>query len=272
MIRLLGVVPVVLATTGCMSLDFAILGGDPVDAYDLSGTIVPAEQIEIVHYPSADGTDLSGVWFHQREAAPPLIWFHGNGGNATSYLGRTDVYWGWGYDVFVPDYRGYGETESEVSSAIVHDDGVAAVHHVEDKLGVTSDQIPMLGLSLGASVLVHTMAQLPAQSATIEDLFLSAGAVGDDGTGLDLPTGWFFADPYANDEVIRDAQAPVFVIHGTGDTYVNPEYSQVLYDNAPEPKQLWNPEGAEHADAAEAYPEEYAERVRGWIDEFAAPE
>jgi fermentation-respiration switch protein FrsA (DUF1100 family) len=170
--------------------------------------------------------------------------------------------------VFVPDYRGYGESAGEVSPSILHDDGVAAVDYVSGATGVSAEQIAMIGLSLGAAVLTHTNPQTGGQVMVIEDMFHSANRMGDDGTGLDLPVGWFFEDEYANHEQIRAARSPVFVIHAADDDFVDTRYSRELYDAAPDPKELWNPEGANHADTHLVHPDEYRDRVIAWIDRW----
>ena len=46
MIRYLYALTALLAGSGCMNLDWAVLGGDPVDAYDLPLDAVPPEGLD----------------------------------------------------------------------------------------------------------------------------------------------------------------------------------------------------------------------------------
>ncbi|MBN2799819.1 MAG: alpha/beta hydrolase [Deltaproteobacteria bacterium] len=268
MSRDLLVLAVLTGLSGCMNLDWAILGGDPVDAYELPLELVPADQVAWVQFETEDGRTLHGVWAHQDPPAPPLIWFHGNGSHlgTEDYWSRVEFLWALGtHDVFAFDYRGYGLSEGPADGGMLLYDGDAAVAAVSEATGVPPEGIPWVGLSLGGAVAVHTGTRLPAQSITTVDMFLSADRSSGDATGLDLPGGWLFSEHIDNGEAIAAVQAPVFVIHGLDDTYVDPDYALELYALAPDPKELWRPEGVPHGGIEATIPEEYAARLGAWL-------
>ena len=258
-------------STGCMPLDGLFFNPTVTDAYALRTDIIPESAIEQVSFPSLDGTVLSGVWAHQDPPAPPLIFFHGNGGNIELTWDRAEAYWAWGRnDVFLVDYRGYGTSEGTPSyDGVIEQDGLATVQFVAEASGLPPEQIRWIGHSLGASVATHTNDEIGAESVVLESMFASAGHLIDDGTGLDLPAGWFFDDPFDNVAAIPDLQSPLFLIHGLDDDYILASYLDELFAAAPDPKERWTPEGVNHGDILEVMPEEYQGRVTSFQDAFA---
>lgn len=261
---------VLLLLGGCMTFDWAVFPAERLDAYALDFELVPPDLVEEVRFEAEDGTSLAGVWARQEEPAPPLIFFHGYSSHIDAYTDRVDYYWSWGtHDVFLFDYRGYGTSEGSPDEAgVMEQDGLAAVRYVVEATGVPPEDILWLGLSLGASVAVHTNDEVPARAVVLESMFASTDAVLDDSVGLDLPPGWFFDGTYDNVAAVAGATSPLLVIHGLADDFVPPDHALEVYAAAPEPKELWQPEGVGHADVIEVLPEEYRARVEALADSF----
>lgn len=257
----------ILALAGCMTFDWAVFAPVKVDEYALDFGSVPPELVEEVSFESLDGTLLFGVWAHQRSPAPPLIFFHGNAENIDFYSNYVEYYWGWGtHDVFVVDYRGYGRSEGTADENVLLMDGIATARYVATTRGVLDEAIPWLSVSLGSAVAVHTNDEVGAKALVLDSMFATADDVLDDSVGLDLPLGWFVADPvYDNVAAIAAIQDPVLLIHGRDDDFIPPDHVEALYDAAPEPKELWRPEGVGHAEAIDVVPDLYRAAVEDWI-------
>lgn len=261
---------ILLLLTGCMTLDGFFFDSIHVDSYDVSHAIVPEALTENVTFEASDGTVLHGIWAHQDPPAPPMIFFHGNYHDITDNWDRVETYWSWHtHDVLIFDYRCYGMSDGVCTyDGVLHEDGLAAVQYTADTTGYAPEDIPWMGHSLGASVATHTSAEIGAQSIVLESMFASAGDLADDGVGLDLPSGWFFADPFDNVGAAAEITAPVFVVHGLADDYILPEYADRVYAAAPDPKDLWKPEGVGHSDIITVIPEEYEQRITAWQAEW----
>jgi alpha-beta hydrolase superfamily lysophospholipase len=65
---------------------------------------------------------------------------------------------------------------------------------------------------------------------------------------------------------VRDVHVPLFILHGTEDRLIKSSYSQQLYENTGEPKELWLIKEADHSNMAEVGGEEYYERIIGFFD------
>lgn len=80
-----------------------------------------------------------------------------------------------------------------------------------------------------------------------------------------LLNGWSFGE--ANSvEMVKRCQKPMLFIHSDNDTFVPSWMVHPLYEAKPEPKTLWVVPKSAHHEAYRDYPEEYARRVREFLD------
>ena len=82
-----------------------------------------------------------------------------------------------------------------------------------------------------------------------------------------LRYGWSFGEASPLRQVAR-CHKPMLFIHGDRDTYVPFAMMQRLYDAKPEPKQMWIARGSIHAMSFRDHPQEYARRVRLFVDQY----
>lgn len=255
-----------LALGGCMTMDGFFFDPEKVDAYALETEVIPPDLLEEVSFPSEDGTMLYGVWAHQEvEDAPVYLYFHGNWRNIDQYMRRVDTYWSLGFETFIFDYRGYGKSEGSPTFDGVMADGRAAVAYVEGATGKDSAELNYHGLSLGGSVAIHTAVTDPPHVLISEDLFANVDKIIDDGSGQDLPPGWFVEDEWDNVAVAPDVHVPYLVMHAEDDDFIRSDSAQLLYDAANEPKQLWFAPGCDHDTTPDILPEEYQAWITCWV-------
>lgn len=255
-----------LTLLGCMKMDSFFFNPQRVGAYSLESDVIPAANLEEVTFPSGDLT-LYGVWAHQDDpgGAPVLLYFHGNTRNIDEYMGQVEVYWSLGYETFIFDYRGFGKSEGDAEITGILADGAAAVAYVEATTGLSHEQIPYLGLSLGGSVAVHTAGTLPPSVLITEDMFASGQKLINDGSGMDLPDGWMLEEEWDNAAAAAEVTVPYLVVHGDSDTFIQPSHAEAVYAAANDPKRLWLVPGANHAEAPFVAPDEYRETITCWI-------
>ena len=67
-------------------------------------------------------------------------------------------------------------------------------------------------------------------------------------------------------EACKQIRVPLFIIHGTEDRLIKYSYSQLLFENANEPKELWLIQGADHSNMADVGGEEYYRRILDFFD------
>src|SRR5262245_20500306 len=136
-------------------------------------TPVPAELPggEGVWFTSADRTRLFG-WFipaAPRESGtsgalgasvPTILHVHGNAGNIESHSWFTEYLPAAGFNVFIFDYRGYGQSEGHARRrGPLIEDTHAALDYLLTRDDIDPHRIGMYGQSLGGSIGLNVMAE-----------------------------------------------------------------------------------------------------------------
>jgi hypothetical protein len=208
-------------------------------------------QYEEVHFASQDGVALHG-WFLQGKGKHRgvILFLHGNAQNISTHV--NNVLWlvADGYDVFAPDYRGYGRSEGRPSVEGVHRDAEAALKYLMGKPFCKKEQIVLLGQSLGGAIAIYTVAHLPDKSriaAVIADSpFASYRMIAREKlAGIFLtwpfqyPLSMLFNDDYSPLKCVKDVSpVPLLFLHGTRDRVVPVQHSRILFQEALLPKEM----------------------------------
>jgi fermentation-respiration switch protein FrsA (DUF1100 family) len=214
---------------------------------------------ESVQFKSADGTRLSG-WFipavgrqNPKEAKGTVVHFHGNAQNMSSHWRFVSWLPKQDYNVFVFDYRGYGESEGKPEPKGVFEDSNAALNHARSRGDVDPERLFVFGQSLGgtnAIAVVGSGNRAGVKAAAIESTFYSYASIANDKmTGAGLLVG----DDYAASKFVAAiSPIPLLLIHGTVDAVIPHAHSQRLLADAREPKRLIDVPGAGHLEPMSA--------------------
>jgi len=146
-------------------------------------------------------------------------------------------------------------------------DGLGAVDYVSSVTGEAPSQIAYHGLSLGGSVAVHTAVDRPPRVLITEDMFASAKKLADDGTGLDMPAGWFLESEWDNVGAAKQVFRPYLVMHAAADTYVQPSNGELVHSFANPPTKLWLVPGADHNESPDVAPDDYRAEIECWVEQ-----
>jgi pimeloyl-ACP methyl ester carboxylesterase len=237
---------------------------------------------EDVTFSSTDGINLKGWFLPQANSSRAVVLLHGVSANRLQLLQRALWLHDLGYNVFLYDARGCGE------SAPVHPSFGYA--ETQDLLGALNwlqsrgmNQIGCIGFSQGAATLLLASGQLPpsvravvaeASYATMRDTVDNHFRIH---TGL--PSGYFgaLAVPMAEwklglnmDDVsplreIPKLKVPVYLVGGTSDVIAPVAGIQKLYAAALCDKKLWLIEWAGHGDFFSYAQDQYKQRVGDFL-------
>lgn len=109
------------------------------------------EELDIT---TKDGKNLNGLLFKTENSKGLIFYLHGNGGSLESWGKKASFYTEMGYDIFMIDYRGYGKSESSITSEKqLHEDVQIAYNTL--KKNYSEDKIVVLGYSLGSGLATH---------------------------------------------------------------------------------------------------------------------
>lgn len=211
---------------------------------------------EPVTFSSDDGTRLSG-WFipasgtvDPRQAKGTVIHFHGNAQNMSAHWSFIAWLPQRGFNVFVFDYRGYGQSDGSPEPRGVFQDSNAALDYVRQRPDVDPTRLLVLGQSLGGT---NAIAAVGAgnrdgiKAVAIEATFYSYSTIAHD----KFPgAGWLVDDTYSADRHIgRIAPIPFLLLHGTADSVIPFHHAEMLLAKASAPKNLVTIEGGGHIEA-----------------------
>ena len=227
-------------------------------------------EYEDVRIQTSDGLALQG-WFISGKAETgsnvTWLWFHGNGGNIGHRIGelalahhRTEA------NIFIFDYRGYGESEGVPSEKGTYLDSHAVMEYLSSWSDVDPGRIVYLGHSLGAAVAVELALTQPPMAMVLVSPFASVR----DMANLTLPfppIGWLVRNHYDSISRIQQLDVPVLVLHGDQDETVPINQDRKLYRAANQPKRFQVLEGAAHNNTFEVAPEQYWGTIEAFLAE-----
>lgn len=235
---------------------------------------------EDVHFKSADGTQLLGLWFssHQTPSKGVIVHFHGNGENMTSHY--LFVYWmaAEGYDVFTFDYSGYGGSAGGKSLSGAIEDGVAALRAARGRAGGSRERLIVVGQSLGGAIALAALDRDGGEGVrgvVLDSTFASYRRI----ARLKLAGFWLtwpfqyplsallISDRWAPERLIaRRKPVPLLMLHAVGDPVVPYSEGRRLFELAPGPKEFWKLDGKGHTEALYLRASQYRPPLLAWLD------
>lgn len=192
---------------------------------------------ESVRFTSMDGVGLSGWFIPAPKARATLLFCHGNAGNISHRLESIRQFHQLGLNVFIFDYRGYGESEGSPTEAGTYHDAEAARRYLVETRGLTPERIIYFGRSLGAAITAWLATQHPPRALIVESAFTS---VPDFGAEIYpwMPVRLLARLHYPTREYLQAVKAPTLVIHSRDDEIVSFRHGESVYAAANVPKEF----------------------------------
>ena len=201
-----------------------------------------------VYFKTDDGLTLHGWFVPSDENKITLLWFHGNAGNLSHRLENIKFLHELDINVFIFDYRGYGKSEGELpSEKTIYVDSRAAYKHLLQNKNIPKENIFLFGRSLGGAIAVEMAKEFGCAGLILESSFTSAKDMA--GTMFPfLPLKYFIKTKFNSIEKIKGITCPKLFIHGNRDNIVPFKLGRKLFEEAPEPKEFYEIDGAGHND------------------------
>ncbi|QDT65585.1 alpha/beta hydrolase [Calycomorphotria hydatis] len=230
---------------------------------------VPFEDVRLT---AEDGTELHGRFYpmtqspegQQHLSWPTVLFFHGNAGTVRRWK-HIAPRWqdAIGADVFVLDYRGYGQSAGSPSEAGFYQDSRAAYDWLINERKTVPEQLIIAGQSLGGGVAVELAVNVPHAALILESTFTS---LGDVATHLCpwLPVRGLMRNWFPSLQRLEGYDRPLFISHGTADWLIPVDHARELIDAAARPGGLFLIGGMGHHDHRTA---EYGQRVAEFLQQ-----
>jgi dipeptidyl aminopeptidase/acylaminoacyl peptidase len=233
----------------------------------------PPREASRVAFHSADGTRLCGWWFAARTShddpapaakRPTVIHIHGNAGNVADHIWFTNYLPSHGYNLFIFDYRGYGESEgSPRRRRDLIADAHAAIDYVLSRTDVNQELVGVYGQSLGGAIALNVVRdRREVRAAVIESSFTSWRDAAASVLSRVLPGALarYFAVVLIEDsmrpiDAIAAIDRPLLLIHGTADEIIPIEHGDALAAMAGAAAETLFLDGGEHNSLLDSHPE-----------------
>lgn len=245
---------------------------------------------EVVRFESSDGTRLTGWWVPAHgvdsRGAATVLHVHGNAGSMEGHVAFVDHLPGAGFNVFLFDYRGYGESEGTPRSrGPLVEDAKAALQTLRAREDIDTSRIALYGVSLGGAIAVLVAADDVAsggdlRALVLESPFASWRDVAASALGGDPPAFWarWLAALLIKDrtpglttpvEAIAGIDCPILILHGDADGIVPISHGRRLAAAAPRATLIEFP-GGDHNTLQSTHPEARVRMIEFLRDALAS--
>ncbi|RPD51109.1 alpha/beta hydrolase [Paracnuella aquatica] len=214
---------------------------------------VPHEDVVL----PVDSAQITGIFIKPPgKPKATVLFFHGAGGNVSSYLFMTKPLVAAGYQVFMADLRGYGKSTGKPTHRNIAADGQVLFNYLLARPDVKGTKLVIYGASMGTQVAANLARN---NAAKVSALVLDGNIASFSDIAADhspeaqremirkgLPS------PYSAKEDIKHIGAvPVLFIHSKEDKDVPFSHAEMVYQNAPG-KKSWLVYSGKHLEATKA--------------------
>ncbi|MBD3246678.1 MAG: alpha/beta fold hydrolase [Candidatus Omnitrophica bacterium] len=218
---------------------------------------------EAVSFTTSDGETLHGWFVPASGVGITVLYCHGNAGSIGDRLHRVRFFHQAGMNLFLFDYRGYGESAGVPSESGLYADAVAAYDVLVSRRDINPRRIIAYGRSLGGPVAAELARRRNVRALILESSFVSVPLRAQRRFPL-LPMKLLLSQHYDAASKLRGIRIPKLIVHGKQDEVISFEDGQKLYECAAGPKQFLSFEGGHHDEQFPTSPE-YGERLKEFM-------
>jgi uncharacterized protein len=224
---------------------------------------------EDVWFDTPDEVRLHG-WMVPSEGSCTLMLFcHGNAGNISHRVDNVRRLHDIGLNVFIFDYRGYGQSSGRITEAGFYLDAEAAYTVALQHATARNLKLVIFGRSLGGTAAVHLGAGFSCSGVILESAFTHMAAMARVHFPLPVPEGLLRHKLNAL-EKINGIKAPVLFVHGDRDDIVPINLGRELFDATIAPKEFMTIQGAGHNDTYFVGGQAYFDKIRDFVSSLPA--
>ena len=197
----------------------------------------PRGEYELLHLNTRGGEKIVALFGRAMDedgrprtdsaSRPTILFFYGNGMCLADTFGEFIRFRRMGYNVFIPEYVGYGMSSGKPSETALYQTADAAYEHLLTRTDVDANRIIAAGWSLGAAVAIDTAHRRPVIGLATFSAFTSLHDIAHKLFPW-LPTSLLVRYKLANVDKIADVTCPILIAHGERDEVVPPAMSDRL--------------------------------------------
>lgn len=236
---------------------------------------------EEINTIARDGIKLNG-WLVKggSSAKGTILFLHGVGDCKIAGIPYARLFYDHGLNTFLYDSRRHGESEGTFCTYGYYEkfDVISIIDYLVSRTDIALGKIGIFGTSMGAAVAVQAAAMDNRVVAIVaENSFATLRSIFDDYQKrmIKLPFHYlrnivikrselmakFKAGDVSPLDAISNFRLPILFICGKNDRLIKPRYSEMLFESADEPKELYGIEGASHNDTWQMAGKAYEDKL-----------
>jgi len=175
-----------------------------------------------------DSVLLNVIELKASDAAPYVLFFHGNGSLAQYEIGRGEILRDAGFNVLLAEYRGYGGSGGSPAADNILADALVLHDWLKEK---GAESIFVAGHSLGSGPATYLAANRDIKALVLEAPYSSLADVAAYRYPF-APVKLLFKHDIPSHEFIQNVSEPILIIHGTQDRVIPIKFGKRLFEYA----------------------------------------
>ncbi|MEO6637826.1 MAG: alpha/beta fold hydrolase [Ginsengibacter sp.] len=185
---------------------------------------IPFKEVNIAMNAN-DNLNLVQFFPPGTKAKGVVLYFHGNRGNINRYAKYADNFTKNGYEVWMPDYPGYGKTTGKLSEENFYKQASEVYKLANSKY--KEDSIIIYGKSLGSGVAAWLASKKKCKRLILETPYYSMAHLFSHFAPV-YPTRSMAHFKFPSFQYLQEIQEPVTIFHGTDDGVVPFSHGKML--------------------------------------------
>lgn len=187
--------------------------------------------IQVLQIPTEDGLNLY-AWHNYTGSTRLVIFFHGNAETLAGAWPLHQELRQQGWDVLSFAYRGYPGSEGVPSELGLQRDALAVWRHAVGELSYFPERIVLHGRSLGGGAIGTIMDQVKPAAIVLQSTFRSVREIASSSYPI-YPISLLLKHPFDTEAKASSVQAPVLVLHSSGDRVIPVSHGRTLAPQFP---------------------------------------
>jgi len=222
--------------------------------------------------PTDDAETLHAWWIEHPTPRGQVVFFHGNGGNLSLWLGLLVDMRRRGLSVLAVDYRGYGASTGSASERGLYRDADATLRIFSEKLRRKDVPTIYWGRSIGSSIAAYAASRAPALSSVegpdglvLDSPFPEVGAILAGNPVMQF-LHLFSSYAFPTSRFLEQHERPLLVVHGDADSIVPFSAGRRVFEHARSAQKTFAVmPGADHNDLDHVDPDAYWKAVDAFV-------
>ncbi len=172
---------------------------------------------EDMNIPMTDGVLLNGVLFKSDSSKGLIFYLHGNAGSLRGWGEIAELYTRLDYDLFMPDYRGYGKSEGRIKNEKQFFEDMQKVYN-HMKQFYPEERIIIIGYSIGTGAATKLASVNHPRLLILQAPFYSLNDLKN--RYFPIIPGFLLKYKFETNKYIRDCTMPIVIFHGDKDEII----------------------------------------------------